>query len=243
MRPLRSAPAAVPGGERLFQRIYTRLGCQGRPPRFVVEYHPYSNLTHTIRLRDDTAYVRLSDVLGDAPRAIVEAVAAVLLSRLYRRRAPTELLDSYRHFSYARSTRQQLLQLRRLRGRRLEHQPAGKHHNLLVLFDRLNRRYFNGTLVTPRLAWSSRAWRTQLGCFDPALGQVVMNRRLDRSSVPEYVVAYVLYHEMLHVKHPVRFAHCRRESHSARFRKEEKRFAEYGPALRFLARFPTGPAR
>jgi hypothetical protein len=241
--PLPGAPAAVPGGERLFQRIYTRLGCQGRPPRFVVEYHPYSNLTHTIRLRDDTAYVRLSDALGDAPRPIVEAVAAVLLSRLYRRRAPIELLESYRHFSYARSTRQRLLQLRRLRARRLEHRPAGKHHNLLVLFDRLNRQYFNGALVTPHLAWSSRAWRRQLGCFDPALNQIVMNRRLDRPSVPEYVVAYVVYHEMLHVKHPVRFSHCRRESHSARFRKEEKRFAEYGPALKFLSRFPAGSAR
>lgn len=243
MTPVRIAPAAVPGGERLFQRIYTRLGCQGRPPRFVVEYHPYSNLTHTIRLRDDTAYVRLSDALGDAPRSIVEAVAAVLLSRLYRRRAPAELLESYRHFSYARSTRQRLLQLRRLRARRLEHQPAGKHHNLLVLFDRLNSQYFRSALVAPRLAWSSHAWRTQLGCFDPALNQIVMNRGLDRPNVPEYVVAYVLYHEMLHVKHPDQFAHCRRESHSAPFRKEEKRFAEYGPALKFLSRFPTGSVR
>ena len=242
MKP-RGAPSPVPGGERLFQRIYTRLGCQGRPPRFVVEYHPYSNLTHTIRLRDDTAYVRLSDALASAPRAIVEAVAAVLLSRLYRRLPPAELLESYRHFSYAHSTRKRLLQLRRLRARQMEHQPAGKHHNLQLLFDRLNRRYFNRMLVAPRLAWSNRAWRTQLGCFDPALSQIVMNRCLDQPSVPEYVVAYVLYHEMLHVKHPVRFAHCRRESHSAGFRKEEKRFAEYDLAMRFLARFPAGSAR
>jgi hypothetical protein len=243
VRPLRSAPAAVPGGERLFQRIYTRLGCQGRPPRFVVEYHPYSSLTHTIRLKEDTAYVRLSDALGSAPRAVIEAVAAVLLSRLYRRRPPPEFVESYRHFSYARSTRQRLLRLRRLRARRMKHHPAGKLHNLERLFDRLNRQYFNGTLAMPRLAWSTRAWRTQLGCFDPALNQIVMNQRLDRPTVPEYVVCYVLYHEMLHVKHPVRFAHCRRESHSTGFRKEEKRFAEYNPAMKFLARFPAGLAR
>jgi hypothetical protein len=31
---------AVPGGERTFHRIYTRLGCEGRPPHFVVEYQP-----------------------------------------------------------------------------------------------------------------------------------------------------------------------------------------------------------
>src|SRR4029077_5904819 len=95
------------------------------------------------------------------------------------------------------------------------------------LFERLNNLYFENTLVQPRLAWSTRLWRTQLGCFDPALNQIVMNRQLDQEKVPEYVVAYVLYHEMLHLKHPARFVRCRRESHSAQFRKEEKRFTHY----------------
>jgi hypothetical protein len=73
---------AVPGGERIFQRIYTRLGCEGRPPHFVVDFHPYTDLTHTIRLREDTAYVRLSDALDDAPHPVMEATAAILLGRL-----------------------------------------------------------------------------------------------------------------------------------------------------------------
>ncbi len=229
----------VPGGERIFQRIYTRLGCQGRPPHFVVEYHPYTDLTHTIRLREDTARVRLSDALGRAPREVVEAVAAILLSRLYRRRPPADLLEVYRRFSYSRSTRRRLLLLRQRRARKVEHRPAGKHHDLSPLFEQLNQRYFDNSLVQPRLGWSSRVWRTQLGCFDPALNQVVMNRQLDQQEVPEFVVAYVLYHEMLHLKHPTRFARCRRESHSSQFRREEKRFEQYHRAMRFLAHFPT----
>lgn len=229
----------VPGGERLFHRIYTRLGCEGRPPHFVVEYHPYTDLTHTIRLREDTAHVRLSDVLQQAPRIVLEAAAAILLGRLYGRRPPEELLETYRQFSYARSTRRRLLTLRQRRAHRMEHQPAGVHHDLAPLFDRLNRRYFESALPRPRLGWSTRAWRTQLGCFDPALDQIVINRQLDRQTVPEYVVAYVLYHEMLHQKHPIRFARCRRESHSPEFRNEEKRFADYGRAMRFLKRFPA----
>ena len=64
MRQAGGARRPVPGGERIFQMIYTRLGCAGRPPHFVVEYHPYAGLTHTIRLREDTAHVRLSDVLA-----------------------------------------------------------------------------------------------------------------------------------------------------------------------------------
>ncbi|MGH9714731.1 MAG: SprT-like domain-containing protein [Candidatus Acidiferrales bacterium] len=234
---MRERGRLVPGGERLFQRIYTRLGCEGRPPHFVVEYHPYSDLTHTIRLREDTAHVRLSDVLRGAPTTIFEAAASLLLGRLYRRGAPAELLATYRKFSYAPATRRKLLLLRQRRARKAEHRPAGSHHDLAPLFERLNRRYFENSLPTPRLGWSNRGWRSQLGCFDPALQQIVINRQLDGSAVPEYVVAYVLYHEMLHLKHPMRFERCRRKSHSPAFRKEEKRFADYQRAMKFLDRF------
>jgi len=230
------------GGERLFHRIYTRLGCEGRPPHFVVEYHPYADLTHTIRLREDTAYVRLSDVLRDAPLAVLEAAAAILLGRLYRRRPSREMLEVYREFSYARSTRRRLLALRQRRGRRAEHHPAGAHHDLEPMFAQLNLRYFSDVLPKPRLGWSARMWRSQLGCFDPALEQIVINRQLDAPGVPDYVVGYVLYHEMLHLKHPVKFARCRRQSHSPQFRQEEKKYAHYRRAMKFLDHFPA-PSR
>ena len=237
MRRATQRRRVVPGGERVFQRMYTRLGCEGRPPHFVVEYHPYADLTHTIRLREDTAYVRLSDVLRTAPSVVVEATAAILLGRLYRRKPARELLQMYREFSYARSTRRQLLALRQQRAHRTEHRPAGIYHDLSPMFDRLNRRYFRSALPCPRLGWSQRSWRTQLGCFDPALDQIVINRQLDRQVVPEYVVAYVLYHEMLHLKHPMKFARCRRESHSPQFRKEERKFADYQRAMKFLEHY------
>jgi len=79
--------ATVSGGARLFHRIFTRLGIQARPPRFEVEWYPYANLVHTIRLREDTAFVRVSDVLRHSPQGVLEAAAALLLARLYRRRA------------------------------------------------------------------------------------------------------------------------------------------------------------
>jgi hypothetical protein len=228
----------VPGGQQTFQRIYTRLGCEGRPPHFVIEYHPYADLTHTIRLRGDTVHVRLSDALKPAPRAILEAVAAILLARLYRKPPPSKLRELYRRFSYAKSTRRRLLLLRQRRARRAEHRPAGHHHDLSPLFTELNERYFSGGLAQPRLGWSRRSWQGQLGCFDPALNQIILNRRLDQPRVPSYVVSYVLYHEMLHVKHPMRFERCRRTSHSVCFREEEKQFEDYVRAMRFLAKFP-----
>ena len=57
---------SFPGGSQLFHRLYTRLGGQGRPPHFIVEFYPYTGLAHTIRLREQTAYVRFSDALRGA---------------------------------------------------------------------------------------------------------------------------------------------------------------------------------
>jgi predicted metal-dependent hydrolase len=94
-------------------------------------------------------------------------------------------------------------------------------------------------LIKPTLGWSKRVWRGLLGCFDPALQQIVINKQLDRETVPPYVVEYVMYHEMLHVKHPMRFERCRRKSHSPEFRREEKKYADYAKAMKFLDRFST----
>jgi hypothetical protein len=51
-------------------------------------------------------------------------------------------------------------------------------------------------------------------------------------------VEYVLFHEMLHVKHPLRAARCGIEAHSLKFRLEEKRYANYERARKFLDRLP-----
>jgi predicted metal-dependent hydrolase len=232
-----SASRHVPGGAMLFQRMYTRLNCEGRPPHFAVEFYPYANLTHSIRLRHDTAHVRLSDLLRDAPLEVTEAAAAILLSRLYRRRLPHGFEDVYKKYSRAHATRRKLHAVRKTRARRKVHDAQGRHYDLAALFDTLNEKYFRGTLPKPKIGWSTRRWRSQLGIFDPALDQICINRALDHPRVPEYVVAYVLFHEMLHRKHPIKLARCRLEAHSRKFRAEEKQFHDYTRAMKFLKRF------
>jgi hypothetical protein len=182
--------------------------------------------------------VRLSDALRGAPLPVFEAAAAILLSRVYRRRAPREILRAYRQFAVSPRTRRRVARIRRARGRRVQTGARGSIYDLAPMFTRLNRRYFGGRLHRPRLGWSSRTWRAQFGCFDPALDQIVMNRWLDQASIPKYAVEYVLFHEMLHVKHPLRAARCGIEAHSLKFRMEEKRYANYERARKFLNRLP-----
>lgn len=230
----RRAAAILLGGDRIFQRIFTRLGCQGRPPQFQVDLYPYANLSHTLRLRQDVAYVRLSDILQEAPVPVIEAAAAILLGQMYRRRVPRELRDVYRQFALAHSTRRHIARVRRNRARRIEDAPSGAVHDLEPMFAALNAEYFQGKLPRPRIGWSARPWRSQFGCYDPSLDQIVMNSRLDRAEVPSYAVELILYHEMLHVKHPLRAAACGLQAHSPEFRAEEKRFAKYALARTFL---------
>jgi hypothetical protein len=230
----RRVSSPVPGGAALFQRVFTRLGCDGRPPRFRVEYYPYASLVLTIRRREDVVFVRFSDLLQHAPRAVLEGAAALLLSRVYRRQAPRVLVEPYLNYARSDRTRSRISRMRRGRVRLASNGPQGRHFDLEKMFAQLNETYFAGALKRPHIGWSTRPWRRQFGCYDPGPNQILLNRRMDHPAVPQVAVEYVLYHEMLHVKHPTRRSGCSLVSHSTEFRAEEKRFAEFARARRVL---------
>jgi predicted metal-dependent hydrolase len=216
------------------QRMFTRIGCDGRPPHFQVEFYAYSSLVLTIRRREELVYVRFSDLLKRAPFEVLEGAAALILSRLYRRRAPRALVQQYLEYARSDRVRGRINQMRSRRVSRVPTLAQGRHHDLASLFERLNRQYFEGKLERPHIGWSTRSWRRQFGCYDPGPNQIVLNRRMDRPGIPQFVVEYVLYHEMLHVKHPTRRSGCSLLSHSPEFRAEEKRFAHFTNARKFL---------
>jgi len=218
------------------QRMFTRIGCDGRPPHFQVEFYPYSSLALTIRRREERVFVRFSDLLKRAPLEVLEGGAALLLGRVYRRRAPRSLVLPYLEYARSDRMRERIDRMRRRRVRRVATLTQGRHHDLSTLFDRLNQQYFCGELRQPHIGWSMRRWRRQFGCYDPGPNLIVLNRRMDRPGVPQFVVEYVLYHEMLHVKHPTRRSGCSLISHSPAFRAEEKRFAQFAAARKFLDR-------
>jgi len=236
MKTLHRKTSLVPGGAPLFQRMFTRLGCEGRPPRFRVEFYSYSSLVLTIRRREDAVYVRFSDLLRRAPLAVLEGAAALLLARVYRRKPSRELTEPYLEYARSGRTRSRMNRMRSGRVRLATTNPRGNHFDLHRLFDELNRKYFAGQLQRPHIGWSARSWRRQFGCYDPGPNQILLNRRMDRPGVPACAVEYVLFHEMLHVKHPTRRSGCSMVSHSREFRQEEKRFPESARARRILDR-------
>ena len=235
-RKMRRRVRTVPGGAALCQRMFTRIGCAGPPPAFRVEFYPYSSLTLTIRRRDGEMIVRFSDLLQRAPLAVLEGAAAILLAKIYRRRMQRALAAPYNEYAKSHRTRRRIQTMRGGRVRPASLPATGRHFDLTLMFDALNAQFFAGRLPKPYLGWSTRSWRRQFGSYDPGPNQILLNKRMDRPEIPQYVVEYVLYHEMLHVKHPTRKSGCTLLSHSPEFREEEKLFADFERARKALDR-------
>jgi hypothetical protein len=121
-----------------------------------------------------------------------------------------------------------------MRGRKRLHSAQGHTYDLDEVFEGLNTRFFHGLLARPQLTWSRNHSRNSLGHYDPAHNAIVVSRIFDHPRVPHYAVDYIVYHEMLHLKHPVRLRGSRRCVHSAEFRAEEKLFPQLEEVKRFL---------
>lgn len=220
--------------ERFFIDHYTRLKA-GDIPSFKIQFYPYANLNHTVRVRQGKVVVRISDILSDAPAEVVGAVLAILLYRLFRRSVPLHQRQLYRAYVSGESVRQQTRHVQATRGRKQLTSPAGRAFNLVPLFEALNAAYFQGQLRVRHLAWSRRRSRTALGHYDSIHDAIVINRRLDHASVPQFVLEYVLYHEMLHAHLRDDSCRGRRRLHHRSFREAEKKFCQYAQAVQFIS--------
>jgi predicted metal-dependent hydrolase len=97
-------------------------------------------------------------------------------------------------------------------------------------------RFFHGLLGRPTLTWSAHHARRMLGHYDAAHNTIVVSRVFDRADTPRCAIEYLLYHEMLHLKHPVRVKAGRRCVHSREFQTEERLFPHLEEAKAYLKR-------
>lgn len=106
----------------------------------------------------------------------------------------------------------------------------GKYIDLSLIFQNLNKRYFDESLTQPRLVWSSARAKRRLGYFHPEIQTIAVNQKLDSDSIPRLLVEYILYHEMLHQYFGIEHRDGRRYAHTSAFHQAEKRFKGYQEA-------------
>jgi hypothetical protein len=223
----------------VFAEAFRQITKRQELPEIHVSFYPFAGLNHTIRLRNRRMYVRVSDILQDAPLDVHQALAHILVAKLFKKRVTPEQDQRYRQYAYQPQVLRASDLARQKRGYKRVTSAQGRVHNLDKLFARVNRHYFNNKLVAPTLSWSARRSKHILGHHDYSHDTIVISRSLDSVNVPEFLVEFVLYHEMLHMKHQPRLVNGRRVYHTAAFRADEKRFARYEQAIEWIDRLAT----
>jgi hypothetical protein len=218
--------------------IFHEAFCELRPrtpaPAMHIRFYPFVSINNTIRLRQAELYIRLSDLLEGAPEPVLHAIAHILLAKLYRKPIDRAQSARYRRYVASHDLSAKARLVRQMRGRKQILSARGHHYHLEELFDDLNHRFFHGLMGRPQLTWSRDHARNRLGHYDPAHNAIVISRVFDDPRVPRFVVEYILYHEMLHLKHPVKLRGSRRCVHSREFQAEEKLFPDHERAKKFL---------
>lgn len=218
----------------IFERAYRDLRPRAPLPEMHISFFRFANINNTIRLREGKVLVRISDLLEGAPETVLYSIAHILLAKLYRK--PIEPVENtrYRRFVSRQDLSEKAHLIRQMRGRKRIGGSKGKHHDLEQVFEDLNRRFFFGLLARPQMTWSDHASRQSLGHYDPAHNTIVISRIFDTDKLPTYALEYLVYHEMLHLKHPVKLRGSRRCVHPPAFQEEEKRFPHFAEATRLL---------
>lgn len=218
----------------IFHEEHRQLRPATAPPELQIEFFAFANVNNTIRLREGRLLVRLSDLLEGAPDGVVRAIAHILLAKMYRKPIDRSQAARYRKYLGTHEIVNKARLVRQMRGHKRLRSPQGIFYDLDAIFEDLNRRFFHGLMGRPRMSWSPTRTRRILGHYDPAHNAIVISRVFDHPAVPRYAVEYIVYHEMLHLKHPVRLRGSRRCVHSAEFHAEEKLFPQLDQANAFL---------
>jgi hypothetical protein len=218
----------------IFQDTHRELRPRAPIPELAIEFFAFANINSTIRLREGRLLVRLSDLMEGAPEPVLQAIAHILLAKMYRKPIEREHSTRYRRYISGHAITQKAHLVRQMRGRKRIETAQGHTYDLEAVFDELNSRFFYGLLARPRMTWSRDCSRNRLAHYDPAHNAIVVSRVFDQPRVPRGAVEYIVYHEMLHLKHPVKLRGGRRCVHSAEFQEEEKLFPHLERARAFL---------
>lgn len=220
--------------ESLYRRVFQALRPRTRLESVVIRYRRLANASSSVRWREGCLEVQLADVFQQAPESVQEALAWILLCKLFRRQVPARHLDRYRRYLNRNDVVRAVEQLRRERGRKRILPARGTYYDLVELFEDLNLRFFFGLMARPELGWSPAKSRSILGHYDAAHHTIVISRWLDGPGVPRYVVEYVMYHEMLHLRFPEQRTGSRRCVHTEEFRRAEREYPQFQAANEWI---------
>ena len=172
-------------------------------------------------------HYRVHHMFLEAPHEVVTALAAFAGPRrgaAARRREAGTRIDAFVKRNRARIA---VPRADRLLSR-------GRVYDLQEIFDRVNALHFEGR-IEARIGWgpvrAGRRRRTvKTGVYVQDARIIRIHPTLDRAQVPEFYVAAVVFHEMLHQAVPAREVGGRRIVHGPEFRRAERAYPDHARA-------------
>ena len=222
--------------KNIYAEAFQILSKDEKIPEIDVRFYPYIGINHTIRVREGKIFVRITEICREMPLEEQRALAFILVSKLLRKKVPPAARKIYSEFIKSQEIRDSAAENKRVRGRKIVTTSKGEIYDLDKIFENMNLIYFQNAVPKPVLTWSTRKTYRILGHYDAAHQTIVISRSLDRKKVPQYVVEYVVFHEMLHIQHPTTHRNGRRYNHTPAFRRDEEKFAFFDEAESWIER-------
>lgn len=193
----------------------------GRPLSLVLTDNSTSMLS--ARVRDGVLCVRLHRMFAAAGSRVIDEIVSFLSNR-------KGAMPCFRRF-----VRDHGDQLRRRPPNRVLAKTRGRVYDLREFYQELNKEYFGG-MINAVITWGSSNSRDlvrkrTLGSYSERSHTIRINPVLDKKTVPRHVIAFVVYHEMLHAAVGVARQGRRRIVHSREFKTRERLFKDYEKAM------------
>jgi hypothetical protein len=183
----------------------------------------------SVKWEPDCAKVSLHRMFLQAPQNVMQALACYLNGE-HKKIAPS--IKAYIEYNLQRLDYSHELD-------RMELQTKGRVYDLEEIFLLLNRKYFD-KLLRLNITWFGErrrriCKRVTFGLYHDPLRLIKVNRLLDHIHFPDYFVAYVIYHEMLHFVCPAYVdENGVKHIHSREFKEREKEFAFFKEAQQWI---------
>lgn len=184
----------------------------------------------SVRWEPDRTLVSMHEMFLKAPKNVMDDLACYFKRESAMSPTIRAFIDEgYKNLDYSHTIDKTKLEV------------EGRVYNLKALYNSLNDEYFDGRLNLS-ITWFGRhkqknKSRITFGLYYDPTKLIKINRLVDSSFFPEYVIKFIIYHEMIHHVSPSYYddkgVH---RIHSKEFKELEKKFRDYSISQAWIKR-------
>ena len=198
---------------------------------YKVELKSKAHLHYAYRITNGGIEIELSDYLQNASdKVLSDTCKAIVGWSMGKKYISPESLSTYvRSEDFIVKNRPTYLK----RSRTFLMTQQGRSRNLIDSVERLMESdlVVDSDITNSYFTWAEHMAKYRFGQCNQTFRVVSINPVLDDERVPEWILDYVIYHEILHLRQDMSKKH---RPHNAQFKSWEHRFPEYDKAEQYL---------